>query len=77
MTQEKGLADWMSPPREWLSMQVTLHSYNNEQSRKIIEDELKRQIPDGFKYWSTEWHTYLTEDYATCYIVFEEVHNAE
>lgn len=57
----------------WKRMQVSLTAYENEQSKKIVENELIRQIPTGFQHWNTHWHTYLGEDYADCFVTFYEV----
>ncbi len=54
-------------------MQVSLTSFENEQSKKIVEDELVRQIPVGSKHFSTRWVTYLGEDYVDFYVTFYEV----
>ena len=67
--------DIMTRPLYWKQMQVSLFVYEDEQARQIVKDELMRQIPDGFKYFNTHWHTYLGEDYVDCFITFYEVPN--
>jgi hypothetical protein len=65
--------DIMTRPLFWKKMQVSLTSFENEQSKKIVEDELVRQIPVGSKHFSTRWVTYLGEDYVDFYVTFYEV----
>jgi hypothetical protein len=62
--------DIMKQPLFWKQMQVSLFIYENEQTRKIVEGELIRQIPAGSKHFNTHWHTYLGEDYADCFVTF-------
>ncbi len=67
--------DIMTRPLYWEKMQVSLFAYENNELRQIVEDELKRKIPIGFKYFNTHWHTYIGEDYVDCFITFYEVSN--
>lgn len=65
--------DIVTRPLFWKQMQVSLFAYEDEQTKKIVEDELIRQIPAGSKHFKTQWYTYLGEDYADCYMTFYEV----
>jgi hypothetical protein len=67
--------DIVARPLYWKQMQVSLFVYEDEQAKKIVEDELIRKIPVGSKHFNTHWHTYFGEDYADCFITYYEVPN--
>jgi hypothetical protein len=68
------MGDEIVVPLKWLSTAVTLKSYENEQARQIVENELKRRIDEmGTKFHNVEWHTYLGEEFANCFVTYYEV----
>lgn len=60
-------------PLKWLGIAVSLKSYEDEQARQIVEDELKLRVAKmGAKFHNIEWHTYLAEDFCNCFVLYYE-----
>ena len=70
------MSDDIVVPLKWLRMTVTLQSYENEQTKQVAENELKLRIAKmGAKFHNIEWHTYLGENMADCFVTYYEVPN--